>query len=161
MTYYFNRTFCDCCVCPMKSVCEQLIDCEVNICTISAFLGGVKISDVEDFNVIGTLGGTPICIPISRITGIFVSPSKTINLKPIKKDVKGECACIEESATNKFEKEKSVEVIFPCEGQRRCEGTVNQVGEGIVIVSSPSEQCILSTCQVDAAFLFQQVSNSK
>ncbi|WP_205690262.1 hypothetical protein, partial [Chengkuizengella sediminis] len=60
-----------------------------------------------------------------------------------------------------FKIEQSVEVIFPCNGQRICEGIVNQVGEGIVIVSRPSEKCLLSTCQIDAVFPFQQGSNTR
>ncbi|MDP5273242.1 hypothetical protein [Chengkuizengella axinellae] len=56
----FDESKCDCCVCPMQCVLEQLVGEEVGILT-PTFVGGTTLNQVEDFIAFTDLGGFQIC----------------------------------------------------------------------------------------------------
>ncbi|NBI28224.1 hypothetical protein [Chengkuizengella marina] len=126
----FNRTICDCCVCPMQCVLEQLVgETLSSIGTFINILSDVTIDEVTDFIAFTSEGRIPIC----QITFIRLVPIKQLKLKPIRKS-KGECACCEDPITNLLSsfKGKNVTVIPLTPEGFILSGTVIDVGEGIV-----------------------------
>ncbi|MDP5275567.1 hypothetical protein [Chengkuizengella axinellae] len=155
----FQENICDCCVCPMQCVLQQFIRENVVIRTLFTQVR-VMISSVKDFNVIGSDpdSGIPICVPISQILSFLPEESKLVTLKSIRKNVKGDCACIEDSLTNKLTKKINDNVNIGSGFNDLISGTITQVGEGIVIVENEvSQQFIISTC--NGVFFVENVPN--
>ncbi|MFS1513966.1 hypothetical protein VQL36_16195 [Chengkuizengella sp. SCS-71B] len=103
----FDESICDCCVCPMQCVLEQLIGVEgLEIDTPDISIP-TTITSVSDFIVTTTDGDIPICqithVDIEDITNTIITNVLSA-LKPIKNS-KGKCACCEDPMTNllKFE----------------------------------------------------------
>ncbi|MDP5277180.1 hypothetical protein [Chengkuizengella axinellae] len=155
----FEKSICDCCVCPMQFVLEQYKGEEVFIRTdLGSSL--IQITEVNNFIVSGidtfSLGSNnPIQISICNI--VFVSPSsatKIPNVKPIQKNTKGECFCCEDPITNVANALEGKEVIIfgvPDDSSL----IIEKVGEGIVagtFVSSPPDlfgpTIIFSSCKI-------------
>ncbi|NDI33606.1 hypothetical protein [Chengkuizengella sediminis] len=113
----FDKSICDCCVCPMQCVLEQLVGVEGLEIDTPVNNIPTTISGVNDFIVSTTDGDIPVC----QITHVeIMNPTDTIittalsALKPIRKNSKGECACCEDPMTNllKFEIGNTFEVEF-------------------------------------------------
>ncbi|MDP5276332.1 hypothetical protein [Chengkuizengella axinellae] len=149
----FDKTICDCCVCPMQSILKQLEDRSIMLRTIvenslSSNIPNANIQSVEGF-VLFTDNGN---IPVHSIFSVgFDSLSDPLTLKQPKNEKKGKCACIEDPATNMLSNEISNFVIIS--GFIR--GTVSKVGEGIVMLENVSDSfgdsynfAVVSTCSV-------------
>ncbi|MDP5276357.1 hypothetical protein [Chengkuizengella axinellae] len=131
----FDETKCDCCVCPMQCVLEQLVEETIFIQTVVSE-DEVVITGVKDFIVSSDIGNFPIC----QITQMFIEdPTNTLitrvlsALKPIKNS-KEECACCEDPMTNllKFEIGNTFEIEFIGPNVPFTDEILG-VGEGIVI----------------------------
>lgn len=145
---HFDKSICDCCVCPMRCVLDQLRGQVIDIAT-----GGpgaivtVTLNDVKDFIAFTSEGNFPIC----QISAVRFDPVPGgIRLKSIKKSV-GECACCEDPMTNLLNSMKEKIVFIEIIGV----GVIGfvrivDVGEGIVILFSEGIGVffILSTCEV-------------
>ncbi|MDP5273248.1 hypothetical protein [Chengkuizengella axinellae] len=138
----FNKSKCDCSVCPMQCVLKQLIgETLSSLGTFTNILINVTIDDVTDFIVITSEGRIPIC----QITFMRLEPTKQLKLKPIRKS-KGECACCEDSTTNLLNtfKGKNIAVTTLPPVGFTLTGPVFDVGKGIVnlnnlfYISTPS-----------------------
>ncbi|MDP5275569.1 hypothetical protein [Chengkuizengella axinellae] len=139
---FFQESICDCCFCPMQCALKEFIQEEVNIFTLFGNISPlvVNIFTVEDFIVMGTsANGEEIIIPVSKILYFNPVQSKQINLKPIQRNIKGTCTCLEDSITSKFKINETVNV-------GRLQGVVRAVGEGVVILNNEAGQNIVSTC---------------
>ncbi|WP_162037034.1 hypothetical protein [Chengkuizengella sediminis] len=147
----FDESICDCCVCPMQCVLEQLIGKEVGINVSSSgveLFVIIQIEEVKNFIVSGTdENGVRINFPICKIVSV-TPPSEAfpLNLKPIQKSTKGECVCCEDPITdlaNSLSGRKVTIFPFPEDIVTICE-----VGEGIVIVQSQEDmiKMVLSSC---------------
>ncbi|MDP5275279.1 hypothetical protein [Chengkuizengella axinellae] len=140
----FQKNICACCLCPMHCALKQFEDEEVTIFFRLPGEGQIlTISSVENFVVSGISGnGNPVCVAISQIDFFEPTNPKTPAdlVKPIRKSVKGECACVEDPITNKFQVGDIVNIntIGPLQ--------VNAVGEGIVVTNFDGTQRIYSTC---------------
>ncbi|MFS1511916.1 hypothetical protein VQL36_05695 [Chengkuizengella sp. SCS-71B] len=89
----FDKSICDCCVCPIQCILEQLVGIDdVGIVTPTFFDDGVIIEQVKDFIAFTNVGDFPICQIFLVST---FDPNIPVNIKPIRKS-KGECACCEE-----------------------------------------------------------------
>ncbi|NDI33916.1 hypothetical protein [Chengkuizengella sediminis] len=146
----FEKSICDCCVCPMQFVLEQFRGEEVDIFSLE--LGGdiinfnIQITEVKNFIVSGIdkspVGSdNPIHIPICNI--FFVIPPTIPDVKPIQKNTKGECVCCEDPITNVANALNGKEVSI-------LEGLfiIEKVGEGIVIGQNPNEIVVFSSCKI-------------
>ncbi|NDI33542.1 hypothetical protein [Chengkuizengella sediminis] len=147
----FDKSVCDCCVCPMQCVLEQLTGVDVAIDTpISRDF--TIITSVENFIVSTSDAGD---IPICQITHVdILDPTNTIitnvlsALKPIKNS-KGKCACCEDPMTNLLRFE--IGSLFAIEFIGGIFGTeILGVGEGIVVgpCSGGGSLDIYSTCSI-------------
>ncbi|MFS1511360.1 hypothetical protein VQL36_02835 [Chengkuizengella sp. SCS-71B] len=157
----FDKNLCDCCVCPMQCVLEQLVGVgsEIqNVAIIFNFAGATidDITDVNNFNLftIRSGSGRRFIIPICQVIGVELFNSQpinlNINLKPVRKDSKGECSCCEDPATDVLKRMIGERVNVRFSNASRT-GTIMNVGEGIVILSDdPLIQTILSTCNIQA-----------
>ncbi|NDI33592.1 hypothetical protein [Chengkuizengella sediminis] len=83
----FDKSFCDCCVCPMQCVLEQLVGVEFLFASILTPTSnqGVTINDVNDFIVFTSQGDYPICNVVAVQVVSFPGPEPSIKLKSIKK----------------------------------------------------------------------------
>ncbi|MDP5276256.1 hypothetical protein [Chengkuizengella axinellae] len=133
----FDKTICDCCVCPMQCVLKALERQEVELFTRSEGFIGVTISRVEDFIVFTEEGGK---FAICNITAVSIAPSAftPFPLKPIQTNNKGLCACCEEPMTNVARSRMregqpfDIEFISSPEAVPAPGVLIQQVGEGIV-----------------------------
>ncbi|MFS1513096.1 hypothetical protein VQL36_11755 [Chengkuizengella sp. SCS-71B] len=149
----FDRTICNCCVCPMQCVMQQLVEREVDIAT-PVNVDDVRIISVDNFIANTNEGLFPIC----NVTAVgVISPPFDIKLKPVRQDKKGECNCCEDPATNELQqligKEVDLEFIggiAPFADGNIVTGIVSQVGEGILILSDLGtfSNAAISTCQI-------------
>ncbi|NDI33439.1 hypothetical protein [Chengkuizengella sediminis] len=151
----FDRTICDCCVCPMQCVMQKLVTRDVGIAT-AVSVTPVTINSVENFIANTSQGSFPIC----NVTAVGSIPPFDIdlNLKPVQKDIKGKCSCCEDPATNELQqligKEVDLEFIggiAPFADGNIVTGKVSQVGEGILILSDLGitfSNAAISTCQI-------------
>ncbi|MDP5274466.1 hypothetical protein [Chengkuizengella axinellae] len=59
----FDESKCDCCVCPMQCVIEQLVGLGdvIGIATPTFVISNVTINKVKDFIVFTDIGDIPIC----------------------------------------------------------------------------------------------------
>ncbi|MDP5275012.1 hypothetical protein [Chengkuizengella axinellae] len=153
----FDRTKCDCCVCPMQSVMQQLGDSnrnDVGIATPVGVDGDIMINSAEGFIARTNNGSYPIC----NVTAVGVgAPPFDFTVKPLKKDVKGECSCCEDPATNELNLliGEVVDIEFvggvaPFADGDIVTGTVTKVGEGILFLSDLGtlSSAAISTCQI-------------
>ncbi|NDI33609.1 hypothetical protein [Chengkuizengella sediminis] len=144
---HFDETICDCCVCPMQCVLEQLVGLNVEIFTLNGRRTGTLI-DVDNF--IAVLDNREF--PIHNICAVSTYSPFDFKLKPIRKSVVGECSCTEDPTTKLAESK-----IGSFEGIRAGEfinnGTISDVGEGIVILSSGGTTAI-SSCKIEEFGVF-------
>ncbi|MDP5275766.1 hypothetical protein [Chengkuizengella axinellae] len=138
---HFDETICDCCVCPMQCVLDQLRNTENPVVIFTTTLGNfdLTITEVNDFIVSGTGagGGTVRNFPICNVSGVSNIPlSRQVKLKPNRTSVKGECSCCEDP-TNQLLRTLSREQLF---NLRFLVGTaigfISDIGEGIVMIQS-------------------------
>ncbi|NDI35633.1 hypothetical protein [Chengkuizengella sediminis] len=144
----FGDTKCDCCVCPMQCVLEQLVGEEVSILIQTTNPVSQVINEVNDFIVFTSQGNYPIC----NVVAVFVPmPSRNLRLKPIKKNV-GECSCCEAPMTNVLKLLKGKDVFVETLGiVPNILGTVTDVGEGIAVVTGSGTSnfpTVISTCAI-------------
>ncbi|MFS1513403.1 hypothetical protein VQL36_13300 [Chengkuizengella sp. SCS-71B] len=135
----FDRTICDCCVCPMQCVLKQLEGLDVGFATLvsSSTVGSAPLLvKVEDFIAFTTEGMYAIC----EVNAVAVASENfpPINLKPLHKDKKGECSCCEDPTTNLLKKligqTVSIEALVdPSVFIAPLPGVIFAVGEGIVL----------------------------
>ncbi|NDI35646.1 hypothetical protein [Chengkuizengella sediminis] len=145
----FDKSICDCCVCPMQCVLEQLIGVEVDVDTpISG--PTTTITGVKDFIMSTSDAGD---IPVCQITHVEIDdPTNTIitsvlsTLKPIRIS-NGECACCEDPMTNLLKSEvgNNIRIEF-INGSFTDE--LLGVGEGIVVGFDIDILDIYSTCAI-------------
>ncbi|NDI35645.1 hypothetical protein [Chengkuizengella sediminis] len=148
----FDKTICDCCVCPMQCVLEALERQKVELFTPSEGFIGVTISRVEDFIVFTEEGEE---FAICNITAVSIAPPTftPFPLKPIQKNNKGLCTCCEDPMTNvalsRMREGQPVDIGFisspdavPAPGV-----LIQQVGEGIVFgLVEENTPIFFSTC---------------
>ncbi|MFS1511328.1 hypothetical protein VQL36_02645 [Chengkuizengella sp. SCS-71B] len=160
---HFNESICDCCVCPMQCVLEQLVGIDnLAIVTPTFEDDGVIINQVKDFIAFTNRGNFPIC----QINAVATfDPNIPVNIKPIRKN-KGECACCEDPITNlaKSMIGEIVEIEFISVGNFPIDEIIN-VGEGIVVgknITVPNETDFLSSCAITriTPLTQQQINNS-
>ncbi|MFS1513967.1 hypothetical protein VQL36_16205 [Chengkuizengella sp. SCS-71B] len=150
---HFDETICDCCVCPMQCVLEQLVGQEdIGIVTPSDdfFL---QIEEVKNFIVSGIeVSGEKIHFPICKIVAVCPqNQTFSFDLKPIQTSTKGECACCEDPITNlaKSLKDQVSISIDTTEGDFEIvTGIISDVGEGIVILQQESSNVAISSCAI-------------
>ncbi|MDP5274463.1 hypothetical protein [Chengkuizengella axinellae] len=144
----FDESKCDCCVCPMQCVLEQMVNIgEVGIAS-TTFNDSFTINQVKDFIAFTDQGE----IPISQITAAAtLDPTIPVSLKPIKKS-KGECACCEDPITNVAKlligQFIDIEFIFPGDAAVI---EIIDVGEGIIVGTPPQssiETDFISSCAI-------------
>ncbi|NDI36280.1 hypothetical protein [Chengkuizengella sediminis] len=155
----FDRTICDCCVCPMQSVMQQLVGRNDVAITTTAFSDVdtssiTTIDSADNFIVETSRGSYPIC----NVTAVGVQGGDfNLTLKPIQLDNKGECSCCEDPTTNKLKSliKKTVEIEYDGDGSLFFEtGIIEKVGEGIVTIENPSPSMsslthiAISTCHI-------------
>ncbi|NBI28226.1 hypothetical protein [Chengkuizengella marina] len=147
---FFNESKCDCCVCPMQCVLEQLKSNIITIATTTDVINDVMLIDVNDFIAVTSDGNFPIC----NISGVdFSGVNIDIKLKPIQKS-SGRCSCCEDPITNLAKSLIGQEVdieFLPQMGQ----GTIVNVGEGIIdfqvfVISSCFTTRIITNSQQQA-----------
>ncbi|MFS1513409.1 hypothetical protein VQL36_13335 [Chengkuizengella sp. SCS-71B] len=140
----FDESKCDCCVCPMQCVMEQLVGEEIGLDTSSGSNISVFLNEVKNFIAFTDQGNFPIC----NITFVLPSETFSLDLKPIKKN-KGECACCEDPITNLAESMIGEIVIIELIGFGQSEVVrIVDVGEGIIILGNPvgAETVAVSSC---------------
>ncbi|NDI33556.1 hypothetical protein [Chengkuizengella sediminis] len=147
---HFDRTTCDCCVCPMQCVMQQLVgQTDVAITTPVGDEFNVTINSVDNFIADTSAGLYAICNVTAVASDALGIDTK---LKPVRQDKKGECSCCEDPATNELIKLINQEVgieFITNSSLVMIPGTVLKVGEGIVISELvSSEKIAISTCQV-------------
>ncbi|NBI28335.1 hypothetical protein [Chengkuizengella marina] len=144
----FDKSICDCCVCPMQCVLEQLVGVgDVNIITPTAN-NLVIINQVKDLIAFTSNGNIPIChITATQFSQKLVPDG--IKLKPIKKS-KGECDCCEEPITNLANSMigEMVEIEFISPFPFPFVDEIINVGEGIVVGRFFNETDIFSSCAI-------------
>ncbi|MFS1512553.1 hypothetical protein VQL36_08970 [Chengkuizengella sp. SCS-71B] len=139
----FDKSRCDCCVCPMQCVLEQVVgETLSSLGTFTNILTNVTIDEVTDFIAFTSEGRIPIC----QITFIRLVPTIQLKLKPIRKN-NGECACCEDPTTNLLNtlKGKSIAVTPLTPLGFTLTGPVFDVGEGIVNLNN---LFYISTCSI-------------
>ncbi|MFS1513381.1 hypothetical protein VQL36_13185 [Chengkuizengella sp. SCS-71B] len=141
---------------------QQLINIpDTRVFTISAEQVGT-INSVENFLATINVGGVIRCFPICNVTAVGNNIlGKKTQLKPVRKDMKGECSCCEDPATNELATllNKTVEINYltrPGSPLSRLIGTVAKAGEGIVILTDVTNpfgadvsNTAISTCQIN------------
>ncbi|NBI31233.1 hypothetical protein [Chengkuizengella marina] len=158
---HFDKTTCDCCVCPMQCALEQLVEpqTQINVIvttlgTISIFLGTFTLTEVKDF-----IAKTNVEIDITIcqiITVGFQTLPTDFKLKPVRKDIVGECVCCEDPMTNLLVGKIGTNISIPSGGI--ISAGVKDVGEGIVLLDNINMGVgipitpfgITSTCLLDA-----------
>ncbi|NDI34649.1 hypothetical protein [Chengkuizengella sediminis] len=145
---HFDKSICDCCVCPMQCVLEQLAGQTIDfVTTVSS--GTTNLISVDNFIAFTSIGNIPIC----QFTGVAFNPALIpggLKLKLISKN-KGECACCEDPITNLLISLKGqfVEIEFI---KGSVGAIVNDIGEGIIILRAPEPTspilAAISSCSV-------------
>ncbi|MDP5274467.1 hypothetical protein [Chengkuizengella axinellae] len=156
----FDKSICDCCVCPMQSVMKGLV--ETSGISVAFFTPNntffATLNSAENFVANTNNGMLPIC----NVTAVADdSLDRSTPLKPIQNDSKGECSCCEDPSTN--------ELVSLGVGSRALiefvkggfsftlplEGNITNIGEGIVILDnvidadgSNTPNFAISTCQI-------------
>ncbi|NDI33624.1 hypothetical protein [Chengkuizengella sediminis] len=162
---HFDESICDCCVCPMQCVLEQLVGEEVAILISSlpeADLDGTLIA-VNNFIATLDLEGNNIQIAVNDICAVGVEGIFDFKLKPIRKSV-GECSCTEDPITN-----VAKSMIGESKGIAVCNilttGVIIDVGEGIVIMSiegmGSANTAAFSSCKIGAITPLLEEQNFK
>ncbi|MDP5275656.1 hypothetical protein [Chengkuizengella axinellae] len=146
----FDKTICDCCVCPMQCVLEQLIGQFVGIITTREG-NELTINNVDDFTVFATDGANQnYSIPICNVSAVFSIPiSLQIELKPSRTNVKGECSCCEDPTNrllNTLSRSQELEFTFL---NGSTSGFIRDIGEGIVLVESGGFLEAISICYLN------------
>ncbi|MDP5276339.1 hypothetical protein [Chengkuizengella axinellae] len=141
----FDESICDCCVCPMQCVMEQLVGEEIGIVTASGSNIFVILNEVKNFIAFTDQGNFPIC----NITTLQTDGATSLNLKPIRKS-KGECACCEDPMTNlaKSMIREIVNIEIIGNVGLSADAIIVDVGEGIILIGNPagSELAPVSSC---------------
>ncbi|MDP5276345.1 hypothetical protein [Chengkuizengella axinellae] len=143
----FDKSICDCCVCPMQSVLEQLVGQIVGIVT-PTFTDFVTLNQVKDFLAYTNIGIIPIC-EIS-VCSTF-DPTIPVDIKKRIKKSKGECACCEDPITNIAKsligETVDIELLYP-PGSSPFTDEIMDVGEGIVVGRFQIFTDFLSSCAI-------------
>ncbi|MDP5274064.1 hypothetical protein [Chengkuizengella axinellae] len=142
---FFDKTKCDCCVCPMQFVLEQLVSQEVGIETQTSS-AAFQLNEVKNFIAFTNQGTLSIC----NISAVILPVNFPLNIKPIKKS-KGECVCCEDPITNLAKsligKRVLINYLQPI---GPLQGLIIDVGEGIVLIEfegiSGLEIAAISAC---------------
>ncbi|MDP5275764.1 hypothetical protein [Chengkuizengella axinellae] len=154
----FDQSICDCCVCPMQCVLDQLekVGDPVTISTIRGGTDIVTITNVEDFILTGELANQDeIYFPICNVSAVEFNPESKIDLKPSVKNT-GVCSCCEDPANKfitAFDKNQIVNINF-LDGS--VSGFVVDVGEGIVVMqggNGASFFSAISICKINQLFI--------
>ncbi|NBI31210.1 hypothetical protein [Chengkuizengella marina] len=151
---HFDRSICNCCVCPMQCVLKQLMEQQITIDFLRTTFGQITIpftiNRIEDFIVFTDQGNIAIC----QIVALGSIMDAEIKLKPIRKDFTGECVCCEDPMTNLLNSMKKEKISIP--SSTITEATIEEVGEGIVLLRDLMTNTgaefvigIASTCQLD------------
>ncbi|MFS1512467.1 hypothetical protein VQL36_08535 [Chengkuizengella sp. SCS-71B] len=150
---HFDETICDCCVCPMQCILEQLIGMNVTILLEEDELEGTII-DVKNFVVSFDIenSGIIIFIMVRDVCAVGLDEAFDFKVKDIRKS-KGVCSCIEEPATNLAKSMIGKMIVLVYCNELESDGTVTQVGEGIVILSDDTfknfETIAISSCRIN------------
>ncbi|MFS1513382.1 hypothetical protein VQL36_13190 [Chengkuizengella sp. SCS-71B] len=133
---HFDESICDCCVCPMQCVLEQLVGIDnIGIVTPTFADDGIIINQVKDFIAFTNRGNFPIC----QISSVSNDNSIIPVIKQSIKQSKGVCSCCEDPITNLAKsmigKNVNIELISPTGVSFFDEIIV--VGEGIIVGRFP------------------------
>ncbi|MDP5272666.1 hypothetical protein [Chengkuizengella axinellae] len=140
----FDESKCDCCVCPMQCVLEQLVNREVGIIT-PTFQDVGTLNQVKDFIAFTDFGQ----FPISQISiAIIFDTINPINLIKSNKKNKGECACCEDPITNLAKSMIGETVDIDFIGDNFEDTRIIDVGEGIIVSIFNGEIYFFSSCKV-------------
>ncbi|NDI33603.1 hypothetical protein [Chengkuizengella sediminis] len=134
---HFDRTICDCCVCPMQCVLEQLVGETIRVATLVGVIDNVMLLDVKSFIASTSEGELPIC----NISGVeFIGVDIALALKPIQKST-GKCSCCEGPITNLANSliGQIVDIEFI---NFIGSGRIRDVGEGIICF----QDFVISSC---------------
>ncbi|NDI36208.1 hypothetical protein [Chengkuizengella sediminis] len=152
---HFDESICDCCVCPMQCVLEQLVGREnVGILTLTTDNSGTLLSvdnliaclESDQFGTEGDI----FKIPIHNICAVDILALIDFKLKPIRKST-GECSCTEEPTTN-LAQSMIGELVQIVAGQFETfsdETRIIKVGEGIVVTSDGQNTSAVSSCKAE------------
>ncbi|MFS1511343.1 hypothetical protein VQL36_02725 [Chengkuizengella sp. SCS-71B] len=144
---HFDKSLCDCCVCPMQCVLKQLIGENINVSVLfgsEIILVPVIVERVENF-ILFTDNGD---FAIHSIIAISMEFDPQVQLKKIQKNI-GECACIEDPMTNLLNSKinQTVNIVG-------LDVVILKVGEGLVLaegdINGTTLFFIISTCFVTA-----------
>ncbi|NDI34681.1 hypothetical protein [Chengkuizengella sediminis] len=143
---HFDKSLCDCCVCPMECVLKQLIGKNINVAVVfgnQVIEVPVKVERVENF-ILFTDNGD---FAIHSILTLSMDFDPQIQLKRIEKNI-GECACIEDPMTSLLNSKinQNVNIVG-------LDAIILKVGEGIVLAKDqdcPPQFFIISTCFITA-----------
>ncbi|NDI35640.1 hypothetical protein [Chengkuizengella sediminis] len=150
---HFDETICDCCVCPMQCVLEQLVGEEnIRIFALNGFTEEGTLTGVDNFIALLDAGGIVNKVPIHNICAVRFEGIFDFKLKPIRKSKSGECSCIEDPITNLAKSMIGEETPIEAGSFSESNVTIKDVGEGIVIVSFLSGGVIftaaISSCKI-------------
>ncbi|MFS1513393.1 hypothetical protein VQL36_13245 [Chengkuizengella sp. SCS-71B] len=161
----FDKSICDCCVCPMQCALEQLIEPQTQINVIVTTLGAITIllGTFTLTEVKGFIATTSVEIDVAIckiITVGFQTLPTDFKLKPVRKDIVGECVCCEDPMTNLLVGKIGTNISIPSGGGPSgiISAGVKDVGEGIVLLENINMGGgipitpfgITSTCLLDA-----------
>ncbi|MDP5277189.1 hypothetical protein [Chengkuizengella axinellae] len=161
----FDRTICDCCVCSMQCILQQLEGDFVQIATTSRVGAAAPpiegtLNSANNFIAKTSAGSVPIC-NITAVGIPFPESNDTpfdVNVKPIRNDKTGECSCCEDPVTNELNRlvGKGVDIEYIGDGTPFVDSVIiEKVGEGIVTVIDPGANVdgripkfAISTCYI-------------
>ncbi|MDP5273220.1 hypothetical protein [Chengkuizengella axinellae] len=147
----FDDNKCECCVCPMLNVLNQLIGQNVNIITPVAVSLTSNLIEVKDSIAFTTRGNFPAC-NIIGVSYFTENLPNEINLRPsVRKNV-GVCACCEDPNTNLLNSLIGQSIIpeIPSPVNFTPQFVI-EVGNGTVKLGRPATstfEIILSTCTI-------------
>ncbi|MFS1511920.1 hypothetical protein VQL36_05720 [Chengkuizengella sp. SCS-71B] len=148
---HFDETTCNCCVCPMQCILEQLVGEEnITIFLLSAVTNQGTIIAVDNFIAFFDDGSIVNKIPIHKICVVQIVGDFDFKLKPIRKNI-GECSCVEDPATNIAQSMIGEETPLLA-GSFFRDVTIKDVGEGIVIGTEEGEfmsTVAISSCKIE------------
>ncbi|MDP5273653.1 hypothetical protein [Chengkuizengella axinellae] len=151
----FDKTLCDCCVCPMQCICQQLAELgiEVTIFSREQRFNFFEIQEAKNFIVTGLQSGETMqsFLPTANISYIEIDETVSFNLKQIQKNIKGECACAEDPITNVAQSliNETVAICIQAD-DGDLEVIICDVGEGIVIAKevNGTPMYAISSCAI-------------
>ncbi|MDP5274018.1 hypothetical protein [Chengkuizengella axinellae] len=150
---FFDDSICECCVCPMQCVLDQLKDETVSIITTTDEIENSEIIEVKNFilTIFNNDEQENEYLPVCNVSAVTFSSSKQVNLKPSRKSKKGECSCCEDPTNDFLNSRSKTELLRIRYLNGVNTGSIADLGEGIVILQDPSEPLLhaISICNIN------------